>query len=167
MIKEDPEMSEDIGQSVQPSSYAMVLKPVKKRRVKKIIGYVVVAFVVLVVGLTFFANSATKAPVAASNQFLTAFQAGDATTAYSLFSIEAKAAVPADQFDAVVKQVAPILNGNTKMASKKVNGSTGSAATAEVIYDIPGSDGKTYTFTVNLTKENSVWKILNFLSKAQ
>jgi hypothetical protein len=53
------------------------------------------------------------------------------------------------------------------MTSKKVNGSTGSAATAEVVYDIPGSDGKNYTFTVNLAKENSVWKILNFLSKAQ
>jgi hypothetical protein len=160
-------MSENIGQSIQPSSYSTEPKPVKKRSIKKIIGYVVVALVVLVVGLTFFVDSATKAPVAASNQFLNALQAGDATTAYSLFSSAAKAAVSADQFDAVVKQVGPILNGNEKMVSKKVNGSTGSAATAEVVYDIPGTDGKTYKFTVNLSKENSAWKILNFLSKAQ
>jgi uncharacterized membrane protein YvbJ len=160
-------MSENIGQPIQPSSYSTEPKPVKKRSIKKIIGYVVVALVVLVVGLTFFVDSATKAPVAASNQFLNALQAGDATTAYSLFSSAAKAAVSADQFDAVVKQVGPILNGNEKMVSKKVNGSTGSAATAEVVYDIPGTDGKTYKFTVNLSKENSAWKILNFLSKAQ
>jgi uncharacterized membrane protein YvbJ len=100
-------MSENIGQPIQPSSYSTEPKPVKKRSIKKIIGYVVVALVVLVVGLTFFVDSATKAPVAASNQFLNALQAGDATTAYSLFSSAAKAAVSADQFDAVVKQVAP------------------------------------------------------------
>lgn len=159
-------MSENMGQSAQPGDYSMNAKPVKKRSVGKIIGIVIGAIVVVAVGLTFFVNSATKAPVAASNQFLNALQAGDASTAYALFSTEAKAAVPSDQFDAAVQQVGPILNGSEKMTSKKVNASTGSAATSEVVYEIPGTDGKTYKFTVNLTKENDTWKVLNFTSKA-
>jgi len=160
-------MSESIGQFAQPNNDSMNSKPVKKRSVGKIIGYVIAAIVVVAVGLTFFVNSATKAPVAASNQFLNAIQASDATTAYSLFSTAAKAAVPADQFDALVKQAGPVLNASEQMTSKKVNASTGSAATAEVVYEIPGTDGKTYKFTVNLTKENDVWKVQNFTSKAQ
>ncbi len=160
-------MSDNIGQPAQPNNEAMNVKPVKKRSMKEIFGYVVLAFAVLVVALTFFVNSATKAPVTASQQFLHAIQAGDSTTAYSLFSVEAKKVVPADQFDALVKQAAPILNTGEKMISKKVNGSTGSAATSEVVYQIKGTDGKTYNFTVNLTKEGDVWKVLNFTSKAQ
>ncbi len=160
-------MSESTGQYAQPNSELTNAKPAKKRSVKKIIGYVVVAFVIVIVGLTFFVNSATKAPVAASNQFLNAIQAGDATMAYALFATAAKAAVPVDQFDTLVKQAGPILNGNEKMTSKKVDAATGSAATAEVVYEIPGTDAKTYKFTVSLTKENDVWKVMNFTSKAQ
>lgn len=160
-------MSDNIEQPVQPSNEPMKVSPVKKRGMKKIIGYAVLAFAVLAVALTFFVNSATKAPVAASQQFLHAIQAGDATTAYALFSVEAKKVVPSDQFDALVKQVAPIFNTGEKMLSKKVNSSTGSAATSEVVYQIKGTDGKTYKFTVNLTKEGDVWKVLNFTSKAQ
>ncbi len=160
-------MSENIGQVAQPGDYSMNAKPVKKRSIGKIIGIVVAAIAVVAVVLTFFVNSATKAPVAASNTFLNAIQAGDASTAYALFSTEAKAAVPSDQFDAVVKQVGPILNAGEKMTSKKVNASTDSASTSEVVYEIPGTDGKTYKFTVSLTKENDAWKVLNFTSKAQ
>src|SRR5487761_2454048 len=157
-------MSENIGQSTNDST---IPKPVKKRSMKKVIGYVILALAVLVVALTFFVNSATKAPVAASQQFLHAVQADNAATAYSFFSVEAKKVVPSDQFDALVQQLAPILNTGEKMISKKVNGSTGSAATSEVVYEIKGTDGKTYRFTVNLTKEGDVWKVLNFTTKAQ
>ena len=160
-------MSENIGKAAQPSDYSTNVKPVKKRSVGKILGIVIAAIVVVIVGLTFFVNSATKAPVAVSNQFLNAVQAGEATTAYSLFSSTAKAAVPSDQFVAVVAQVGPILNASEKMTSKKVNASTGSVSTSEVVYEIPGTDGKTYSFTVNLTKENDLWKVLNFASKAK
>lgn len=160
-------MSENIGQVAQPGDYSMKAKPVKKRSIGKIIGIVIAAIAVVAVVLTFFVNSATKAPVAASSTFLNAIQAGDASTAYALFSTEAKAAVPSDQFDAVVKQVGPILNAGEKMTSKKVNASTDSASTSEVVYEIPGTDGKTYKFTVSLTKENDAWKVLNFTSKAQ
>lgn len=108
-------MSENTGQVAQPDNNSMNTQPVKKRSIGKIIGIVIAAIVVVVVGLTFFVNSATKAPVAVSNQFLNAVQAGDAATAYSLFSTTAKAAVPSDQFDAVVKQVGPILNASERM----------------------------------------------------
>ena len=157
-------MSENIGESTNESINS---QPPKKRGFKKVIGYVVLALAVLVVGLTYFVNSATKAPVAASQQFLHAIQGGDSTTSYALFSVEAKKVVPADQFDALVKQLAPILNTGEKMISKKVGGATGSAATSEVVYEIKGTDAKTYRFTINLIKEGDVWKILNFTSKAQ
>lgn len=159
-------MSENLGQATQPGDYSMNSKPVKRRSFGRIIGIIIGAIVVVAIALTFFVDSATKAPVAASNSFLNAVQIGDASAAYSLFSSEAKAAVPSDQFDAVVNQVGPILSAQEKMTSKKVNAQTGSASTAEVIYEIPGTDGKTYSFTVSLTKEGETWKVLNFVSKA-
>ena len=159
-------MSENLGQATQPGDYSMNYKPVKKRSFGRIIGIIIGAIVVVAIALTFFVDSATKAPVAASNSFLNAVQIGDASAAYSLFSSEAKAAVPSDQFDAVVNQVGPILSAQEKMTSKKVNAQTGSASTAEVVYEIPGTDGKTYSFTVSLTKEGETWKVLNFVSKA-
>lgn len=151
---------------VQSNSESTNSQSRKRSNIGKIIGIVLLVIAVLAVALTFFVNSATKAPVAASQKFLHAIQAGDATTAYSYFSIEAKKAVPADQFDPLVSQIAPILNTGEKMISKKVAGATGSAATSEVVYEIKGTDGKTYRFTVNLTKEGDVWKVLNFTSKA-
>ena len=159
-------MSENLGQATQPGDYSMNSKPVKRRSFGRIIGIIIGAIVVVAIALTFFVDSATKAPVAASNSFLNAVQIGDASAAYSLFSSEAKAAVPSDQFDAVVNQVGPILSAQEKMTSKKVNAQTGSASTAEVVYEIPGTDGKTYSFTVSLTKEGETWKVLNFVSKA-
>lgn len=155
-------MSESIGQVSQPVSEA---KPAKKRSVKKIIGYVVLAFVVVIVGVTLLANSATKEPVKLSNQFLNAIQAGNASEAYGLFSTAAKAAVPADQFDGVVAQAGPILNTEEKMTNKSVKTETGSASTAEVTYEIKGTDGKTYDITVSLIKEGDVWKVQNFNSE--
>ena len=159
-------MSENLGQATQPGDYSMNSKPVKRRSFGRIIGIIIGAIVVVAIALTFFVDSATKAPVAASNSFLNAVQIGDASAAYSLFSSEAKAAVPSDQFNAVVNQVGPILSAQEKMTSKKVNAQTGSASTAEVVYEIPGTDGKTYSFTVSLTKEGETWKVLNFVSKA-
>lgn len=160
-------MSENIKQSAETEGYSMNVKPQKKRSTGKIVAIVIAAIAVVAVALTLFVNSATKAPVAVSNQFLNAIQASNAATAYSLFSTPAKATVPSDQFDALVQQIGPVLNASEKMASKKVNASTGSASTAEVIYKIPGTDGKTYTFTVNLTKEGEAWKVLNFESTSK
>lgn len=155
-------MSENIGQVSQPMSEA---KPAKKRSFKKIIGYVVLALVVLIVGVTLLANSATKESVKVSNQFLNAVQATDALEAYGLFSSAATEAVASDEFDALVAQAGPILNTEEKMTNKSVKAETGSASTAEVVYEIKGTDGKTYNVTVSLIKEGDVWKVQNFDSK--
>lgn len=157
-------MSENLGQVSQ----AMIeTKPIKKRSVKKIIGYVVLAFVVVIVGVTLLANSATKEPVKASNQFLNAIQAGNASEAYGLFSSAAQEVVSSDQFDGVVAQVGPILNSEEKMTNKSVNAETGSASTAEVTYEVKGTDGKTYNIIINLIKEGDVWRVQNFDSKVK
>lgn len=142
-------------------------KPIRKRSWKKIFGIIAIAIVVLFLGASFLVNSATKAPVAVSNQFLNYMQSGNAAGAYGLFSTEAQTAVPAAQFDSMVAQVGPILNTTEKITGRKINGQTGSAATAEVTYEIKGTDGKTYAVIVNLTKVNSDWKVLNFDSKAK
>ncbi|MDP1719745.1 MAG: DUF4878 domain-containing protein [Candidatus Nanopelagicaceae bacterium] len=156
-------MSENnTGQVSQPMSEA---RPKKKRSVKKIVGYVVLAFVVVIVGVTLLANSATKEPVKVSNQFLNAIQAGNASEAYGFFSSEAKAAVPSDKFEGVVAQVGSILNTEEKMTNKSVKAETGSASTAEVTYEIKGTDGGTYNIIVNLIKEGDIWKVQNFDSK--
>ncbi|MFZ2228157.1 MAG: hypothetical protein WA090_04080 [Candidatus Nanopelagicaceae bacterium] len=157
-------MSENMGQVSQSIGEA---KPVKKRNIKKVIGYVVLALVVLVVGVTLLANSATKEPVKVSNQFLNAVQAGNASEAYGLFSSAAQDVVPADQFDVVVAQVGPILNAEEKMTNKSVEAETGSASTSEVVYEIKGTDGKTYNVTINLIKEGDVWRVQNFDSKVK
>ncbi len=142
-------------------------KPVKKRNWKKIALIVVVGLVAFIVIITVTVNSATKAPVKVSNQFINSIQAGDATTAYALFSTDAVAVVPVDQFDTLVAQIGPILNTNEKMTSKSINGETGQPASSTVIYEIKGTDGKTYEITINLTKENGDWKVLNFDSSAK
>lgn len=157
-------MSENLGQVSQTMSEA---KPIKKRSVKKIIGYVVLAFVVVIVGVTLLANSATKEPVKVSNQFLNAIQAGNASEAYELFSSAAQEAVPSDQFDGVVAQVGPILNSEEKMINKSVEAETGSASTAEVTYEVKGTDGKTYRLIVSLIKDGDVWRVQNFDSKVK
>lgn len=134
----------------------------KRHRGRKILGIVLAVFVVLIVAVTLIANAATKAPLAASDNFLNSMQAGNASAAYDLFSTEAKGTVTPSQFEAIVKQVGPILNANEKVTNKKVDGATGKAATAEITYEIKGTDGLTYSVIVNLTKEGENWRVLNF-----
>jgi cellobiose phosphorylase len=92
-------------------------------------------------------------------------QSGDSASAYSLFSTQAKATVTPAQFDAIVKQVGPILNAQEKVTNKKVDAKTGQAASSEITYEIKGTDGLSYSLVINLTKEGDLWKVLNFDSK--
>jgi hypothetical protein len=158
------ENSEELLQSMNNDGDG---KKKKKRSVKKIIGIVVLALVGLVVVSTLFVNSATKAPLAVSDLFLNSVQAGDAGLAYELFSSEAKTTISLDEFQSVVNQIGPILATTEKVTSKKIGGETGSAATSQIVYEINGTDGKTYEVTVNLTKENDIWRVLNFDSNAK
>lgn len=160
-------MDANTGQESQGDNSNGGSKPPKKRNWKKIILFVVVGVVAFFVVITLTVNSATKAPVAVSNQFLDSIQAGDSAAAYALFSTDAQQVVPADQFDTMVAQVAPILDAKEKMTSKSVSGETGEAASSTVTYEIKGTDGKTYVITVNLTKEDGDWKVLNFESDSK
>lgn len=160
-------MSENSEESAQPINQSSVGKPKKKRSVKKIIGYIAVGIVALFAVSTLFVNSATKAPLAVSDLFLNSVQAGDAGLAYELFSSEAKKTISLDQLQSAVNRVGSILDSTEKVTSKKINGETGSAATSEITYEIKGTDGKTYTVIVKLTKENDIWRVLNFESNAK
>jgi hypothetical protein len=84
-----------------------------------------------------------------------------------LFSTEAKDAVAQTDFVDAVDQVGPILTGKPDMQSKEVSGETGSAATATVVYNVLGTDSKTYTVTILLVKESGEWKVTDFNSEAQ
>lgn len=130
----------------------------KKKKIWVIVGVVVAVFIILFV----VTNAATSAPVKVSNELVSDIQSKNAAAAYGLLSSGAQGVVPADQFSQVVSQIGPILSGTPKMISKEVSGQTGSAATAKVVYDIQGSDGVAYRMTVNLTKDNGQWKVLNF-----
>jgi hypothetical protein len=140
-------------------------KPTKQKwslKKKLIAAFGVIA--VVVVALVLIVNSATAAPVKVSNQLVANIQAKNATLAYNLLSKEAKDATDPQEFLATVNQIGPILTGKPDMQSKEVNAQTGSASTAKVVYDIQGNDGLVYVFTVNLVKEGSDWKVLNFES---
>ncbi|QQS18160.1 DUF4864 domain-containing protein [Candidatus Saccharibacteria bacterium] len=117
--------------------------------------------------LMIFANQATQGAVTASNKFINAMQAKDSGQAYGLFSKEAKETVTSEEFDAMVQRIAPILNTEEKMKDKSVTSETGKATTGKVVYEIKGSDAKTYTLTVNLVKQDDNWKVQNFESNAE
>lgn len=160
-------MDENIGQQSPEAVPSSGVKPAKKRNWKKILLFIAVGIVAFIVVITVTVNSATKASVKVSNQFINDIQAGDAAAAYVLFSTGAQEVVPADQFDTVVAQIGPILNTKEKMTSKSITGETGEAATSQVTYEIDGTDGKTYVITVNLVKEDGDWKVLNFDSDSK
>lgn len=119
----------------------------------------IVGFVV-VMGVIFYmaSSGATKA----SDEFLNAMQAGDGTTAYSLFSAEAKEIVPEDEFIAAVDQAGPILDTEERKVSTNVSAESDSDTEALVVYEIDGTDGVTYIFAVNMVKEDGDWKVLRF-----
>jgi hypothetical protein len=127
---------------------------------KVVIVVVAIAVVVVVV-----ANLATNPSAQASDEFLNSVQAGNSNTAYALLSSGAKTTVTSDDFAKIVQQIGPILNTQETTISKSVSASTGSQPTAQVVYEIKGTDGITYGLTVNLVQENGQWKVLNFDSK--
>jgi ABC-type transporter MlaC component len=140
-------------------------EPKQKWSLKKklyVIGGSVVGVIIVLIILV---SAATSAPVKISNDLVSDIQAKNSTAAYSLFSSAARQAVSQEQLTAAVDQIGPILSGKPDMQSKEVKGETGSAASAKVVYNIKGTDNITYTFTVNLVKENGNWKVLNFGSE--
>lgn len=148
--------------SVPPSGTAK-----KPKNWKKIILVIVAAIVVLFVILLLVVVNATNAPKKISDELVADIQAKNSNAAYSLFSTAAKTATSQSDLNGIIDQLGPLLNGAPKTVSKEVKGETGSAASATVVYDIHGSDGLTHRLTVNLVKDGSDWKILNFESVRQ
>jgi flagellar basal body-associated protein FliL len=145
-------------------------KPVatpKKRSLKKLIAIIIGVVVAVIAVIIIVVTVATSAPVKVANAFLADVQANNGDAAYALFSSEAKDAVAQSEFVDAVGQVGPVLAGKPDMQSKEISGETGSAATATVVYEVVGTDSKTYTVTINLIKENGEWKVEEFNSEAQ
>jgi hypothetical protein len=153
-------MAEDTKTAVKPDD-----KP-KKRNIKKIIGIIVAVVVVLFVVIFIVANAATSAPLKVANSFMADIQADNSSAAYSLFTSAAQDATDPNGFKDTVDRIAPVLTGKPSVQSKAVNGETGSAATATVVYKVQGTD-KVYLVTIQLQKENGAWKVLGFESTAQ
>lgn len=128
---------------------------------QKIVAAAVVVFVILFIVI----NLATSGVVKVSNEFLKDMQNKNAEGAYSLLTKEAAAATDKTQFAKIVDQAGPILNTKAKMTSKEVSGETGQAGSGKVTYEIKGTDGVTYTVTINLQKQDGKWMVLNFESK--
>ncbi len=142
-------------------------KTPKKWSLKKKLAVIGGGIIIFIIGLVAIVNSATSAPLKVSDDFISAIRNENSTSAYSLFSSEAKQVVDADDFKLVVDQIGPILSGLPEVQSKEVSAETGSDATAKIVYKIKGSDGLTYLLTVNLINENSEWKVINFDSEAE
>jgi len=133
--------------------------------IKKLILISVGVLIALVVLLLVVVNSATRGEVKVSNEFLNAVQARQTSVAFGLFSSDAQKATPQDKLGSAIDQIGPILNTQEKMVSKEVNSQSGSSSTGKVVYEIKGTDGVTYTITVELVKENGSWKVTTFDSK--
>jgi ABC-type transporter MlaC component len=144
---------------------AIKKEPKQKWSLKKKLTVIVGSFIGVLIVLVIIVSAATSAPVKVSNDLVTDIQAKNSVAAYALFSSQAKSAVSQERLTAAVDQIGPILSGKPDMKSKEVKGETGSAASAKVVYDIKGTDGITYKFTVNLVKDNGDWKVLNFDSE--
>lgn len=144
---------------------AIKKEPKQKWSLKKKLTVIVGSFIGVLIVLVIIVSAATSAPVKVSNDLVTDIQTKNSVAAYSLFSSAAKQVVSQEKLTAAVDQIGPILSGKPDMKSKEVKGETGSAASAKVVYDIKGTDGITYKFTVNLVKDNGDWKVLNFDSE--
>lgn len=141
--------------------------PKQKLSKKKKIIIIVGAIIAFIVGLVIFAFVATDAPVNISNKLIANIQAQDATAAYALLSSDAQDVTDSQDFAAAVDQIGPILDGKPKLVSRAIAAETGNHNTATVVYNIAGSDGLDYKFTVKLTENDGKWEVDSFESDKQ
>lgn len=133
-----------------------------KKKIIVIAGSIV-AFIVIII---IFANTATSAPLKVSDEFIDNIQSNNATAAYDLFSDEAQDVTKTEDFETIVEEKGPILSGEPQVQNKEISSSTDNGTTAEIVYNIDGSDGITYEVTVQLAKINDEWKVQAFNSEA-
>ncbi len=152
-------------ETVAPATNAAdVSQPPKKKKMAlwlKILIGVVTGIILFVVVIIIFVFSATSGAVKVSDEFMNDVLANQGSSAYQMFSSEAKKTVTESDFNAIVARMSSVLDETAKQTSREINTNTGSDPTAKVEYEVKGSDG-TYTITINLVQENDEWKILNF-----
>ncbi|MBP6961913.1 hypothetical protein KBB49_00035 [Candidatus Saccharibacteria bacterium] len=141
---------------------APVTSPVVKKFYQKKAFKIIAIIAIIIIALVAIVNQATSGATKASNQFLNAVQSNQSNVAYELFSSEVKDNVTKDDFKEVVSQIGPILNTDEKMTGKSVEAETGKPSTGQVLYEIKGTDGKTYEIAIDLVKEDGDWKVENF-----
>lgn len=160
-------MADDVV-NAEPAETELAPTPVKSTALKKKwpvkkIALVIMLAVVVILGLMLFtANRVTQGAVNTSNKLVNAIQAKDSSTAYALFSDDAKQTITPVDFKAIVDQIGPILNTQEKMTSKEVKAASGKSTTGKVVYSIQGTDKVNYAFTVNLVRVDGVWRVQNF-----
>jgi len=124
-----------------------------------------VLLIVLVGAILLGARTATKGAAEAADNFLNAVQAKNAPEAYAMFSKQAKDQTPEDQFAVAIGRIGPILNAEENRTSVDVSGGS-NGTVGEVKYVLVGGDGNTYNITIQLVKEDGVWKVQNFKSQS-
>lgn len=133
-----------------------------KKKITVIVGSIFAFIVIILLAV----NTATSAPLKVSDEFINAIRSNNATAGYDLFSDEAQNATTAEDFESIVKETGPILSGEPKVQSKEIDSSTDNGTTAEIIYNIDGSDGIKYKVTVKLIEVSDQWKVQAYKSEA-
>lgn len=148
--------------------------PIKTRPVqqkwsskKKIVVYIISGIIAFFVFIFVIASLATSGPLKVSDEFIDNIQTNNASAAYDLMSSEAQIATSSQDFSAVVDKISPILTGEPKNTDKEVSAETGSDSTAEILYEVKGSDGYTYELSVQLINNDGQWEVQGFNSEKQ
>ena len=105
-------------------------------------------------------NSATQAPLNASNKFFDNLQANEPTAAYQLTSDAFKKSVSEDRLTSLFTQVSALMTGEEKITAKKVQSNNG-ANTAVVTYSVENG-GKTRYARITLKEVDSKWQVYGF-----
>jgi len=124
----------------------------------------VVAFVVIIVGLTYFT---TRGASKVADEFIGYVQAVDSDSAFNLMSVEGKNSGTKEQFDKLIDRIGPILNGEVSKNGVGISAGSGQDTVSTINYKIPGSDGVTYIVEMKLVKENDTWKVLSIKSNPE
>lgn len=138
------------------------IQPVEKKSNKKIImgiligiGVVVALFSILFI----FVNSATKAPLEASDNFLSGFANSDAGALYETTSTKFKDAVTVSEFESFFEQYKVLPFSDAKVTAKSIE-TKSSITVATFTYSLT-YESENYEVETQMIKEGEDWKLLS------
>ena len=123
--------------------------------------------VALLVYFIVFNDSSNPSAQRASGEFVAHIQDVDAASAYDQFSSAGRAATSSSEFETLVTRIGPILSGKPKLVQKVLTEQPGKDDSAQVVYEITGTDGIAYLVTVNLVIVKGDWKVLSLTSSTK